>query len=295
MWHLGYEDDTDWGSVDAPVSGTLNAVAQTTRGPHVVGAGGTLLVRESGEWHVGFDDGPAARDRELLALAATDDGERVWFSGNSGALGCYDVVEGTKHDYSNPEGTSASLDALAVAGERGSEKLLVGGGGTIYPGYVDGCRPTWDDPVDVGDDGTVAALAADTDGYGYASTTKADVYRTTADSGWNRVGVPNTTEALPALHVTSTHLWSAGVSGRLYRYDRSGGSWTTFDAADGAVRSFGGSGDDLYVVGDDGTVSLRVGEKEWRTATVPTNADLFGAIAAPRVVVGASGTILEAE
>lgn len=295
MWHLGYEDDTDWQSVDPPISGTLHDVAQTTIGPHAVGSGGTLLVREDGEWHVGFDDGPAAENRELLTVAATDGGERIWFGGESGAFGCYDVTEGEKYDYSKPAGTSATLDALAVAGERGSEKLLVGGGGTIYPGYVDDCRPTWDDPVDVGDDGTVAALTADTDGYGYASTTNGDVYRTTANSGWNRIGVANTTETLPAIRVTSTYLWVGGASGRVYRYDRSGDSWTTFDVADQALRSFGGEGETMYVVGDAGTVVLRVDEKSWREATVPTNEDLFGAIATPRVVVGANGTIIESE
>lgn len=295
MWNLGRRaDDTNWRSVSPPTTVTLHSVTTTSRGPHAVGGKGHLLIRESGSWHVGFDDGPNAQDRDLLTIAATDDGKRVWFGGRSGAFGYYDVAEGEKHDYSQPAGTTASIDALAVAGEAGEEKLLIGGD-TVRPGYVEDCKPAWDDPVAVQGDGTVLSLTADTEGYGYATTNDGRVFRTTPNSEWKQLGIANVQEKLPTVTVTADYVWVGGTSGRLYRYDREAATWTTLDVADTAIRAIAGTGDALFAVGDGGHISVRVEANTWESIMTPTSRDLLDATESPDVAVGREGTVLEHE
>lgn len=296
MWNLGSQaDGRHWTAIDGPTSVTLSDVVQTSRGPHAVGANGVLISRADRDWDVAFDDGPAAQSRDLQTAASTDGGERVWFAGSAGSLGFYGVTEGEKHDWSTPTGRSGTFDALAVAGEAGSEKLLLAGAGTVLPGYVDGCRPRWDDPVGIDSSGLVTALAADPEGYGYAATSQGRVYETTPEDEWRRLGIANTQETFPAIHVTEEAIFVGSVSGRLYRYNREQSTWTTIAAGDAAIRGFGGAGDDLIAVGDGGTVHSRVSPGSWRTERTPVRTDLLAAVVDPTAAVGRDGTLLVPE
>ena len=69
----------------------------------------------------------------------TSDDRRVWLVGTSGVVACYDVEQRGKFDYSSPEEMPSTWEAIAVAGEKGREKMLAANGsGEVLPFVVGG-------------------------------------------------------------------------------------------------------------------------------------------------------------
>lgn len=292
MWHLGIEETPRWRPVSDVSVGLHDAVA-TTDGPYVVGGDGLLLTRDE-QWHPVFDDGPAARNRTLTHAGATADDGRVWVAGDNGAFGFYDVENTEKHDYSKPDGHTGGVDALVIAGTAGDERLLYASGTTVHAGYVDGRCPTWEDAVDLPGSNAVTAMAAAPDGTAYASTTGGDVFHTTENDDWKKVGVPSTTSALTTVHATGEHVWTASASGLAFRYDPANDDWATIDVGDTAVRGFAGSGDALLAAADGGFVYARAGPANWKSHPTPVDTSLrAAAVTDPAVAVGTEGTVLE--
>ena len=122
----------------------LFGVVHTIEGPYAIGSGGTLVADRGGGWEVIFDDGPATRDNQMRAMDVTDDGERLWMLGSSGAMACYDVEQRKKFDYSYPNGMTSTWEGITVAGERGAEKALAtNGSGEVLPFTIDGFDVDW--------------------------------------------------------------------------------------------------------------------------------------------------------
>ncbi|PSP73486.1 hypothetical protein BRC86_09165, partial [Halobacteriales archaeon QS_3_64_16] len=93
---------TGWTTAETPVASTLYDVEYTTNDAYAVGGGGVVIHRTSDGWTKVLDGGPTGDSNTLKGSDTTDDRERLWFVGNSGAIGEYDVTTGNLNDYSAP-------------------------------------------------------------------------------------------------------------------------------------------------------------------------------------------------
>jgi hypothetical protein len=295
MWEFDGPDPGTWERASVPVSGTLYDVCESANGPVAVGSGGVVLGRSANGWGVVVEDGPAARGRTLRSVAATDDGERLWFCGAGGALGSFDLTTGDRSDYSRPRDAQGTFDALCVTGARGEEKLLVAdGSGNVYPGVVTDDEVDWDRPTAPAGGTALAALAADGP-LGYGVDGDGDVWKTTAD-GWERIGIDDTDGTLTSIVARDGRLLVGGSDGRVYARDED--RWVPFDLGGATVRSVDfragdGTDDELLAGGDSALLSVGR-DGEWASVDVDGDAAIQGvALTDPAVAVGSSGFLLE--
>ena len=323
MWEPGSEADRpEWRVVETAFSFGLYDAVQTSEGPYAVGGRGTLVADRGSGWEVVFDDGPATRQNQLRAVDVTDDGERIWMAGSSGAMACYDVEQRRKYDYSYPEEMTSTWEGITVSGSRGEEKALAANGsGETLPFVVDGFDVDWgqlEKPAEKGS--KIAALASTPDGIGFAVDSSGNAFKTTPDEGWVDIGVINAQVKCYDIYAgESQRVYIAAGDGRIYRYDDSAHSWTPIGvtrtqsalggrrepqalgnvADEAALRSF-----DIYtapdgrrqmtVLGADGTIYQRTGKERWEQLPAPTSADLYAlSLGQPDVAIGKGGTVLE--
>ena len=304
MWDtVQGERKPEWQPAETPFDIGLFDVVQTVEGPYAVGASGTLVANHGDGWEVVFDDGPATRDSQLRAADVTDDGRRVWMVGTSGVIACYDVEQRRKFDYSYPEEMTSTWEAVAVAGEKGYEKVLAANGsGEILPFIVDGFEVSWGElSKPAGKGANVAALAATPDGVGFAIDTSGNAFKTTSRDGWTRIGILDSQLVLYDVYAgANQRVYVTASDGNVYRYDDSYEDWTPIGVADGvALRAIDvelyddGSGE-MVVVGDDGSLYERVGDERWVELPSPVDAALRGlSVGEDDVAVGADGTVIE--
>lgn len=295
-----------WRDVESSVQKPLYGVAQTSRGPYAVGGDGVVVGRgPDGAWDVAVPAGPATKRNVLTAVAATDDRERIWFGGSSGALGTYDVERRRKTDYSAPGGKTSTWEAIAVRGPAGEERLLVANGsGEVLSAEVDerGC-PQFGSVVKPGSGSTIAALAfggetayaVDTSGNVFARSPSdaADENGTDTDA-WRRVGIENAQVDFHDVAADGRRVLVAGDDGLIYRYDRACRNWTPVAVGEETLRGLDLSEGTAVAVGDGGTVVRRTAAAGWRSASPPTEAVLTDvALGSPDAAVGHGGTALE--
>ncbi len=291
-----------WKAVDSPASATLHDVVGTAHGPCAVGGRGLVLGRSSdGTWGVVVENGPGARGRTLYCADATDDGERVWFGGASGALGCYDLRERRRTDFSKPAGLGNALRGLAVTGERGSEKLLASdGSGHTLPGEMTSGALDWEDPRRPAGDTALTAVCSDRDGVGYGTDSNGNVWRTTAE-GWDRIGVAGAQNSFYAASVAADALVVGGGNGRVHERRPPGGSrgrgsrpWTPYTLGSFTVEALAQRGERLLAGGTSGSIYVRRVGREWTGVGWPGSKTILGvAVGDPGVAVGKNGTIVE--
>jgi hypothetical protein len=284
-----------WSAVDSPVSVTLHAVVQTANGPCAVGNGGYVLGRaRDGMWGVVVDAGIAAKNRAIYDVAPTDDGTRLWLVGASGTVGYYDLAAGERRDLSATLESDSALQSVAVSGVRGSEKLLVAdANGNVVPGDVDGDDLQWRRATRPAAGTVLTDLTADDAGVGYGVDTSGNVWVTTEDQGWKRVGIDGEGTSLYAVTTTGDGLLVGGGSGRLQSSDESF-RWTPFNVGQATVYALDGDADRLVAAGGSGNVYVRESGGDWRPAEWSGSATIYGVcLGDPAVAVGASGTVLE--
>ncbi|GAB7093781.1 hypothetical protein JCM30237_09330 [Halolamina litorea] len=115
-----------WQTVETPARNTLYGVTVFGSGAVAVGESGVVFGRPNGEgWQPIIEHGPAGNSRTLAAVAATGEGARVWFAGESGAVGTYDVAGAVKRDFSNVDGIDADWQAVAVTGAANEETVYL--------------------------------------------------------------------------------------------------------------------------------------------------------------------------
>ena len=74
----------------------------------------------------------------------TDDGERLWFVGSSGAISEYDMASGVLTDHSAPNDVTNNFNDVSVEGEAGDANVYVAGdSGKIYFSFENGETGTW--------------------------------------------------------------------------------------------------------------------------------------------------------
>lgn len=289
-------DRGEWRAVESPTDRTLLAVTETAAGPVAVGEGGLVLARDESGWHPLVEAGPATRGNRLTCVAATADRNRVWFAGDSGALGRYDTEAGRKEDFSAPMGKTSTWEALAVAGTDTERLSVANGSGEVLPIECDahGC-PSYGDVTKPAGGSTIAALAADGSSL-YAADTSGTVLER-VDGSWHRIGIENAEVNFFDLSAAGGSLLVAGGDGRLYRYDRPCRNWTPVAVGEATVHGLArpaGSDDGAVAVGAGGTIHERTPDRGWCRLDSPVEADLLAvACGTTDVAVGADGTIIE--
>jgi hypothetical protein len=283
-----------WTAADSPVSTTLHAVVQTANGPCAVGNDGYVVGRGGdGTWGVVVDAGIDATRRAIYNVAPTDDGTRLWLAGASGTFGYYDLASGERRDLSNPTGTTSALRSIAVAGTRGTEKLLVAdGSGNVLSAAVTDDDPLWGPTTRPADGNALTDLVADAAGIGYAVDTNANVWVTTAEDGWERVGIDGEGSSLYAVTTAGDGLLAGGGNGRTHLSDTDF-TWTPFTLGQSTVYALAGDADRMLAGGGSGSVYVREGG-DWQPAEWSGSATINGVcLGDPAVAVGSGGTILE--
>lgn len=264
----------EWYTAEAPTDCALHAVVATAYGPVAVGEDGCILARRGGEWRIVVADGPATQANTLTCVDVTDDGERAWFAGSSGALGAYDTASGRKFDYSAPTEKTSTWEAIAVAGDRSDERLrIANGSGEVMAVTTDdrGC-PQWGSVVEPGCGATVSALDFG-GGRTWAADTNGEVATEFKDD-WQTVGVRDAQVDFFDVAAGEERTFVAGDAGRLYRYDHRCENWTPLSVGESALYSIDHDGTTLLAAGEDGVVAERVPGVGWLASSTPVEADL---------------------
>lgn len=291
----------EWREVESPVDTPLYDVVNTQNGPAAVGAKGYVIGRNpDGKWGVLVENGPTGRGHSLRAVDATDDGKRVWFTGDGGSIGFYDLESGERKNYTNTEKLSGTVSAVTVAGERGTEKLLFAdSSGNVLPGYMKESNPKaeldWEYPSRPGGDTAVRAITSDTNGVGFAVDNNARVYKTTAEEGWEQIGIHDVGKSMYSAYVDGEAVLIGGGGG--FVYEREGDDrWTPHDIGGFTVRALarhegemlaGGAGNLLYRNGNS-----RWGRVPWQGGT-SVRGITFGGENQADIAVCKNGDIIE--
>lgn len=287
----------DWGWIeaDSPTEKTLYAAVMTAEGPCAVGEDGCVLVRQGEDWSVLDADGPAGAANGLHGAAVTDEGRRVWFCGTSGAVGRYDVVEGTVTDHSAPGGETSTWEDAAVVGRVGRERIhLANGSGELLAGSVGTDGIAWSG-VGKPATGTSASAVSYVDGAGFLADTAGGVYRTTDGEPWRRIGLRSESDTpLDLVALDAETVAVATNEGAIASYN--GFNWLRSDLGDTALHAVDREGARGLAVGTNGVIH-ELGENDWNSKSTPTSRPLYGAALGtaedPDVAVGDNGTVLE--
>ena len=301
MWR--FDSDTDpgyWVRVDSPTNVTLRDLTATNNGPVAVGDKGVAIGRGRERWGIILENGPGAKGRALYAVDSTDDGERVWFAGAGGAFGYYDIVDDERRDYSVPRGNSNSFYSLAVAGERGSEKFLVGdGSGNVLPGHVENDKTDWSWATTPSSGNAVEALAHDDDGFGYAVTPSADVFYTTKDEEWECLGIDGAQNSLYDCAFDDGVFVTGGGGGVLYEAEQlldhdDEVVWTPRNLGGFAIYGVEAGHGAQLACGEGGNIHIRMAGGDWEQGHYPKTTTLrAGLVDKQMVAVGANGLVVE--
>ena len=297
---IGTDDTTGnedgWATVETPTNESLTGTVATHDGAFAVGENGVVLAHGADGWEIALDHGPSADDQSLRDVDATDDGRVVWFAGDGGALGRYDVEEGRLTDHSAPEDQTSTWTAIAVVDPAGEERVhLANGSGELLKGTYDDGDVAWGEIRKPGSGSSITGLAFD-DAVGYACDSSQGVYATTDGANYETIGIEDANTDFAALAATDAELVVAGGDGTVFRYD--GSVWTTLRAGETALRAIDLTDETGLAAGGAGGVFERA-NGGWTSVETPTDADLQGILvgAAGRersdVAVGTNGTIVE--
>jgi photosystem II stability/assembly factor-like uncharacterized protein len=284
--------EPDWTEIDTPTDRSLLDVVTTREGAYAVGEGGVVLVCDGDEWTVALDDGPTANANVLRGVDGTDDGDAIWFAGDSGVLGRF--ADGTLTDHSAPKDRTSTWEDVAVTGESGDERIhLVNGSGELLRGsYEEGTVP-WAEIKKPGSGSSISSIAFVDDDRGYLCDTNQSVYETT-DGGesFERIGIEDANTAFTGVAASDDETLVTADDGSLFRHD--GAVWTRRRPGKVALSAIALGGEAGFAAGDGGAVYERT-DGDWKSVETPVTADLRGiAVGNGRVVaVGVEGTIVE--
>jgi photosystem II stability/assembly factor-like uncharacterized protein len=287
----GGSTDPGWDDIGTPTDQSLLDVVATRGGAYAVGEAGVVLVRDDG-WEVALDDGPTANANTLRGVGATDDGETVWFAGDSGVLGRY--ADGRLTDHSAPEDQTSTWEDVAVTGNSGEEQIhLVNGSGELLRGTYENGTVSWGDIEKPGSGSSIAAIEfLDTD-RGYICDTNQSVYETT-DGGesYEEVGIEDANAAFTDVAAGDSETLVTADDGSLFRYD--GAVWTRLQPGEGALSAVALADETGLAAGDGGAVYERRKES-WQSVETLVDADLHGIAigGAGAAAVGTEGTVIE--
>lgn len=289
------EREREWTESDSPTKEGLSDVVVTATGPHAVGTGGVVLTRENDRWETSLERGPTTESNDLRGAGVSDDGRYLWFAGDSGVLGQYDVEESYLTDYSAPLAITNNWTDVAVVGPADGETIyLVDGSGQVLRGENDGGEFDWNQPEVPGSGSSMTSVEF-TEEAGYLCDTNAGVYETTDGGGsYEIIGIEDAgadfTDIAP---LTREAISVVCDDGTVFRYD--GTTWTKLYAGEGALHAIDRRDDRGFAAGAEGAIYERTGGG-WEPDPTPVEAALYGVAIdtdGGAVAVGEDGTIIE--
>ena len=293
---VGAAESTTWESVSSPVDVTLHDVETTARNDFAVGGGGTVIERTTEGWAKVVDGGPTGNGSGLYGADVTDDGERLWFVGASGAIGEYDVETGTLVDHSAPDDVTNNFNDVAVTGDAGEANVYVAGdSGSVYYSFENGASGTWN-YVTVGQGAGISAIDFHDVKSGHLVNGNANVFGTGDGTTWNRIGVADADVSLYGVDSNAADdVWVAAGSGTVHHYtpDAEGTpKWFSTKVGEAGLRDIEVDDGDGYAVGNAGAVFDRA-NGSWSRDTTPNGQGLKAVVDQTNdIAVGASGTIV---
>lgn len=281
-----------WELVETETDSTLYDVNVTVGGQYAVGAGGVVLERTSSHWRKIVDGGPTGNGNNLYGAAVTDDGERLWFVGASGAIGEYDVTTDTLYDHSAPDDVTNNFNDVAVTGAaRDADVYVAGDSGKIYYSFENGETGTWDQ-VTPGSGSAINAIDFHDTRKGHAVDGNKTVFTTSDGTTWEKIGIEDANHNFYGVDSDgSDDVEVVGGGGTVYEWD--GAQWVCADTGDATLRDVEVTDQDGYTVGGGGAVYEQSGG-EWSPMETPTGENLKAVVDAdPVTAVGAGGTVIE--
>ena len=298
--------DDGWNEAESPTQQTLHDVVSTASNPYAVGGNGYVLVRRDDEWEPVLERGPKVDSNTLRSAAVSEDGEHVWFTGDSGVLARYRVTGNDQDscsvndrlvDYSRTYDITTTWESIAVMGTAGKEQILLSNAsGEVLLGENDGEDLTWGDTMKPGGGSSLSGFDFVDEETGYACDTSGTIYETT-DGGesYETIGA----EAAPALNgisaVESEDITVIASSGNVFRYN--GTVWTERHVGNEELIGIDFNREDStgLICGSNGGI-YTLGENGWTSDGTPTTDQLNSitiSSTAPHIAVGTSGTIVE--
>ena len=280
-----------WAVEETETDSTLHAVVAADAGWFAVGDGGVLTTRGADGWVTLRDGGPTGNGNDLYGAAVTDDGERVWVVGASGAIGEYDPATDTLVDRSAPMDNTNNYNAVAVTGEAGAANVYVAGdSGKIYYSFANGETGTWE-YVTPGSGSALPAIDFHGPRSGHAIDTNGRVFATDDGATWQAIGVEDADVTFYGLDSDAPDdVTVSGGNGVVLSYD--GARWVPTALGDADLVDVETDGVDGLVVGSGGVVqSLSATGRVLLDTPTGENLNAVGR-ADETVVVGDSGLVL---
>jgi len=282
-----------WETVESPTGNALYDVEYTSAGVYAIGAGGVVLRRGAEGYRKVLDGGPTGNGNSLYGADVTDDGERLWFVGSSGAIGEYDVTTGNLVDHSAPLDVTNNFNDVSVTGEAGEANVYVAGdSGKTYYSFENGASQTWD-YVTPGSGSNLNAIDFFGPRAGHSVDGNKTVFQTDDGGTWDTIGLADANVNFYAVDADDfDDVWIAG-GGMIFHYD--GAGWTPADTGDASLRDIEVAAADSagLAVGGGGAVYDFDG-REWVAQATPTGQNLKAVVRGPTdVAVGAGGTVVE--
>ncbi|MGB9965516.1 WD40/YVTN/BNR-like repeat-containing protein [Halobacterium hubeiense] len=286
-------DDRGLDVVESPTGNTLHDVESTAAGAFAVGGGGVVLERTAVGWRKLLDGGPTGNGNNLYGADVTDDGERLWFVGASGAIGEYDVEAGVLNDRSAPMDVTNNFNDVSVTGEAGEANVYVAGdSGKVYHSDENGETGSWDYTTP-GSGAAINAIDFFDDRSGHVVDGNTTVFYTRDGATWDRLGIADANHNFYGVDSDDfDDVWVSGAGGTVYHWN--GSEWARSDTGDATLRDVevgdGGAG---ATVGGGGKY-YATGGSEWTVRSTPTGQNLKAVLRGDTTVaVGAGGTVLE--
>ena len=286
-------DGDGWAVAETPVDSSLYDVEHTAAGAYAVGTGGVVVERTPRGWRKVLDGGPTGNGNNLYGADVTDDGERLWFVGSSGAIGEYDVATGSLTSHSAPMDVTNNFNDVAVTGEAGAANVYVAGdSGKVYYSFENGETGSWN-YVTPGSGSAINAIDCYDDRGGHIVDGNKSVFHTADGETWDKIGLA---DANVNFYGVDSHgpadVWISGGGGMIFHWN--GSEWVPADTGDASLRDIEvtDAGDAGQVVGGGGKTYAY--EDRWVRESTPVGQNLKAVARGDTdIAVGAGGTVLE--
>jgi len=290
-------EEGEWTLVRSTIDNTIHDVAITSAGAFAVAEGGILLERTQEEWVKVVDGGVSGNSNDLFGLAVTDNGERLWMVGSSGAVGEYNVSTGNLNDYSQPMDASNNFNGIAVTQQSDTANIYIAGdSGQMYYNFNAGAEGKWESATP-GNGSAINAVGFFNARKGHIVDENQSVFYTQDGSTWSDAGIADANIQFYGIDSESSDdAWVSGGNGMIYHWN--GSEWISTSVAEATLNDIviGAEGQSGYTVGGSSTI-ISYNGSSWSSQETPTtenlNAIVQGSETTPDIAVGAGGTILE--
>ena len=282
--------ESEWTVEPVETDSTLHDIVSADTGRFAVGDGGVLTTAGPDGWRTLRDGGPTGNGNDLYGASVTDDGERVWFVGASGAIGEYVPATDTLVDHSAPLDNTNNYNDVAVTGEAGEANVYVAGdSGKIYYSFENGEEATWE-YVTPGSGSGLPAIDFHGPRSGHAIDTNGRVFATDDGVTWTAIGIEDANVTFYGLDSdASDDIAVSGGNGAVLTYDSA--NWTPDALGDADLVDIETDGESGYVVGSGGVVQELTSDDRFVLDT-PTGENLNAVDVDGDAVVGSSGIVL---